>query len=780
MAFIDRDDAGRSGAAALPLAAGTPLASSGTSGFGIVGLFAATLVLAAFLLFSLQPMFTKRVLPLLGGSPAVWSIAMVVFQALLLAGYAYAHAITRFLSPCKGVVLHALVLGAGFTVLPVAVAAGFEAPPAETEAFWLIGLFLASVGLPFFALSASAPLLQAWFARSSDARANDPYFLYRSSNAGSFVALLAYPAVVEPLLGLNDQARLWSLGYAILAIAVLACALAARTTSVSPLPVSRTTARLPIRAGDRFAWIGLSAIPSGLLVAATAHISTDVAAIPLIWVAPLALYLLSFIVAYRQVRAWPYRPLAAIQIAGSGFAFIWIVLGSPTFFVDLFATLALLFVNAIVAHRTVYERRPTSDRLTEFYLCTSFGGVIGGVFAALVAPRVFSGIDEYPILLAAALACQPGLLIGGKAAILSEGRRILFGMGLVTLAVAIAAAAQAVGLLAPEARNIWITPLIAGLLFAMGLSWRVPFRVASYGAVAALACILLPPLTGRDGQRVRSFFGLHKVMETPDGQFRILAHGTTFHGAMRIRNEDGTAVNGRPEPTTYYGNGSAMVEVLEIARQVHGPLPAVSIVGLGAGSLACQSQQGESWAFFEIDPAVIRIATDPARFRFLSDCAPQAAIVQGDARLTLGKRLDKARVLIVDAFSSDAIPMHLLTREALDVNLGHLDPKGVLALHISNRHFELRHVLARIAADRGLTLLHRSEQAGAEDAARWRFPSHVVMLTRDPEIEREAVSRGWLAVAPDLARRPWTDDYANALEAMADRWRAPSGSSASP
>lgn len=740
------------------------------SSSGLVALYSGTLLLAALLLFSLQPMFTKRVLPLLGGTPAVWSVAMVVFQTLLLAGYAYAHALTRWCPTRVAVGIHGFVLLGGFATLPVSVAVGFGAPPAETEAFWLIGLFLASIGLPFFALSASAPLLQAWFSRSGDPRAEDPYFLYRASNAGSFAALVAYPLLIEPLLGLDAQARLWSVGYGALTCAVMACAATIRSAAIRPgaqpiLPASEAMPQPLGRGLQRLAWIGLCTVPSGLLVAATAHISVDVASIPLLWVIPLALYLLSFILAFRPGHAWPERPLVILQVGGSALALVWCAIGSAPLPLDLVVTLSLLTVNALIAHRAAYALRPPSERLTEFYLCTSLGGVIGGAFAALVAPRIFSGIYEYPILLAAALACRPGVFVGGMRALAVEGRRVL--TVLVCLAAGGALCAFVFDL------SIWILALVACLMLAFGLSWRVPSRTALFGSAAALACIVLPTPAARDGVSIRSFFGLHRVLTSADGHFRLLAHGTTLHGAIRLTEADGSPVTGRPVPTTYYADASAMAEVLDIARRAGGPLPAVSVVGLGTGSLACQARPGEAWTYYEIDPAIIRLATDPAQFRFLSECAPDARIVQGDARLTLAKRPRDARVLVVDAFSSDAIPMHLLTSEAIGIDLAHLDARGVLALHISNRHFELRHVLARLAAERGLTLLHRAEVPDETFAPRMRSASHVALMTRDPAVEREALARGWVVVPADLSRRPWSDDYANAAEALIDRWRQP-------
>lgn len=760
----------QAGAEAGNRASRPDLAARLTSGAGLVALYSGTLLVAAFLLFSVQPMFTKRVLPLLGGTPAVWSIAMVVFQALLLAGYAYAHALTRWLPIRAAVGVHGFVLLGGFVALPIAIASSFGTPPAETEALWLIGLFLASVGLPFFAVSASAPLLQAWFACSGAAGSEDPYFLYRASNSGSFAALIAYPLLIEPLVGLDAQSRLWSMGYGVLTCLIMACAASLPTRSSRSMAIVLPEAdpkRISATGRQRLAWIFLSAVPSGLLVAATAHISTDVASIPLLWVLPLALYLLSFIAAFHPSKAWPTSTLGLLQAVGTGFALLWTAINTLPLPVDLAVTLGLLTVNALVAHRSAYELRPETARLTEFYLCTSLGGVIGGAFAALVAPRIFSGIYEYPLLLAAALFCRPGVFDAGIAGFVREGRRVLSSLAGIVLA-ALSAAYVVDG-------PVWIGGLAASLALVFAFNWRSSRCVALLGVAVAIACVFAPGTVKRPEESVRSFFGLHRVVTSVDGQFRMLLHGTTLHGAMRLTEADGTPVTGRPEPTTYYASGQALAEVLDIARKAGGPLPSVAVVGLGTGSLACHAKPSETWTYYEIDPAVVRIATDPARFRFLSECAPHARIVQGDARLTLTREKAAARVLVLDAFSSDAIPMHLLTREALAIDLDHLDAKGVLALHITNRHFELRHVLARLAAERGFTLLHRAEKRDASFANTFRAASRVAMLTRDPAVEHAARERGWVAVEPDLSRRPWSDDYANALEAMVDRWREPRG-----
>ncbi|KQP59454.1 hypothetical protein ASF52_11030 [Methylobacterium sp. Leaf112] len=726
-----------------------------------VALFSGTLLLAAFLLFSLQPIFTKRILPVLGGTPGVWSVAMVFFQALLLAGYAYAHALTRWLPFRIAATVHGAVLLGGAAFLPIGIAARYGSVGTGDEALWLVGLFLASVGAPFFALSASAPLLQAWFARSDDPAAADPYFLYRASNLGSFAALLAYPLAIEPMLGLAEQTRLWSVGYGLGACALAACALSVMRAARGPVRAAEAEAE-PIGPSRRLAWIGLSAVPSGLLVAVTAHITTDVAAIPLMWVIPLALYLLTFVITFRPLATWPERPLAVLLTAGTAVVLGVAVIGRLPFLIDLPLSLGLGFVASLVAHRAVYGLRPSARRLTEFYLFTSLGGMLGGLFAALIAPRLFPTVAEYPLLLVAALACRPGTFAGLRRVRPDLRHRLRPAL----LAGAFVGIVGVLGWCVPG-----LTPHLAMIVLMAGLlvSWRAPRRVVGFAALLCALGLAMPHLVARDYESRRSFFGVHRIETDASGRFRLLTHGTTLHGAIRIRADDGGPALGRPESTTYYAPGNAIADVLAVGRAAHGPLPAVAVVGLGAGSLACQSEPGEAWTFYEIDPVVIRLATDPARFRFLQECTPSARIVQGDARLTLAAETGSVRVLIVDAFSSDAIPMHLLTGEALALYRSRLDAQGVLALHISNRHFDLRPALARAAAEQGLTLLQRLDRLDEPFEAHYRAPALVVIATRDPVVEREAVRLGWTPVAPDMTRRPWTDDYANVLEAFFDK-----------
>jgi hypothetical protein len=695
-----------------------------------LALFSVSLCFSALFLFAIQPMFTKMVLPILGGTPAVWSVAMVFFQALLFAGYLYAHLLTRHLNIGMASGVHIAVTMLAFAALPIGVAAGWGTPPTSGQAFWLLGMYVVSVGLPFFALSANAPLLQAWFARSLHAKAGDPYFLYAASNLGSFAALAAYPFLIEPHLTLHDQSRVWTLGFAFTAVSIVVCAgVLLRSNGVAPTSIADTRFENAPTWRHRLQWVGYAFVPAGLLIAVTAHISTDVAAVPLLWIIPLAIYLLTFVLSFRQpiisdALLRILQPAAtALALLGFMFSSHWIVL--------TLLHLGAFFLNSMVFHRALYGSRPAASYLTTFYLCMSLGGALGGISCALLAPMIFNDIAEYPLLLLVALVWQ--------------------------------------------SRNFRVSG--APLLTLVG-------RALPLGAVGLLAGTFLFGSQREGRQTFRSFFGVHKVFPSEDGRFRILGHGTTIHGAMRVQNEDGSAVTGPPEPTTYYAFEGALGSAIALKRAADGGhLSSVAVIGLGAGSLSCHSKPGESWTFFEIDAEVLRLAQDSRYFRFLRDCGPKMPIVLGDARLTLPQEADKKSILIIDAFSSDSIPLHLLTKEAFGMYLSKLNDTGILVAHISNRHLGLSRVLARVGAEHGLVTYLNEEIGIPPDIQRsqLRSPSVVAVLARKAEhLGALSVHPAWKLVEPEMTRRPWTDDYSNIFEAILDRARQNRTSSAAP
>lgn len=724
--------------------------------------FAGAIFLSALLLFSVQPMFTKMVLPQLGGSPGVWSVAMVFFQGLLLLGYLWAHFLAKKLPLAVAAGVHIAICALVFVALPIA-AVNMAPPPAEGQAFWLIGLFAMSVGLPFFALSVNGPLLQAWFARTGHAQSSDPYFLYGASNLGSFAALLAYPFLIEPLFGLSAQSRIWMIGFLALAVTLAACAaiaLATRPQFASITGAATADAKpdvTPARA-DYISWIALAFVPSGLLVAVTAHISTDVGAAPLLWVAPLALYLLTFVVAFRdkaskldaatsRVHIW----LVGIALMGVGSGSRWVALG-------LVVSLLVFFVCALASHRALYLRRPSAGHLTSFYVCMSFGGVLGGLFAALIAPQIFSSLYEYPALLVASLLCRPGAWETMKSAPRRELARIA------AICAFALVAALAAGAFLPNAKALATGLAIAFSAGAM-LLWRDMPKAVTLAVFAALSGSFLHASLAQQDVR-RSFFGVHKIFDTQDGYFRLLVHGTTIHGAMRVREADGKPSEGRPAPTTYYAFDGPLGQAISSVREKNGgKLSHVAAIGLGVGSLACHAKPGEVMTFYEIDPLVIDIARDRSLFRYLSDCAPGAEPVLGDARLTIANQKEKSDVVVVDAFTSDAIPAHLMTREAVALFRDRAKDDGVVVFHISNNVMDFSGILARIASDLGLVALRNQDRTARPDHPDLRTPSDVVALVRDPaHLGQKALASGeWVAITPDARARVWTDDYSTIL-----------------
>jgi hypothetical protein len=722
--------------------------------FPLLATFTVAIFVSAALLFVVQPMFTKMVLPRLGGAPSVWSVAIVFFQAALLAGYAYAHLLTRFAPGRTSVVIHVVVMLIACLALPLSIAAGWGRPPAVGEALWLIGLFVASIGLPFFALSANGPLLQAWFARTDHPDAKDPYFLYVASNIGSFLALVSYPLAIEPLVRLGDQARLWSVGFYVLIALIAGCGvLLWRSADQPPSAATEGAAEAaPPTWRDAATWVALAAVPSGLLVAVTAHISTDVAAVPLLWVLPLALYLLTFVIVFQRHPIIPHWLVVEVQpIFLLGLIAVTFYTPFETIVWIIALHLVVFFVSVLMCHGELARRRPAPKYLTGFYLWMAAGGVIGGIAAALVAPRLFNWVAEYPILLALTVLCRPGL------ALPSDGRRRYLLLGTIAIAV------LALILLAkfPDAiEDKQFQTAIGALLVASVLFWQSPLPFA---VIVAFVLIANHIAYDQSIMRLRSFFGVHKITETSDGRFRLLTHGTTLHGGQRIYSDEGQPVEGRPEPLLYYYDHSAIAQTIDAVRsRVGGPIR-YAVIGLGSGSLACRAEPADTVHYYEIDPTSIRIARDPKLFTFLAECGSNVQITLGDARLTLADAPPGAYdLVIVDAFSSDAIPIHLLTREAMAIYRDKAGAHGMVVMHVSNRHLELASVVAGIAAANGLMTRVNDAVDLDETAHPYKFSGTVAAMAQsDEDFGALAQGNDWALKEADPNQWVWTDDYSN-------------------
>lgn len=827
----------------------------------VLAAFTATTFLSATLLFSVQPMFAKMVLPKLGGSPSVWAVALLFFQGALLIGYCYAHLLIRFLGPRNSGLVHLTLFVLAAVLLPIGLPEGLGDPPPGEPYVWQLSLFSVAVGLPFVAVAANAPLLQAWFAATGHPQGKDPYFLYAASNVGSLLALLSYPLVLEPAFGMTLLSQLWTVVFALLWLAIAICFYFVRRgrplpTAVEPaanelppgelpLTVFETAPKpadaltpaladapdVPVTLSDRLGWIGLAFVPAALLTAFTTHISTDIASAPLIWVLPLSIYLLTFVIVFRE-RPWLFVP-SALLVAGGAFGLgrkwltsinatlgsdsawalpkwsVWVAVAvavailavvyarkmvSPvrlllalhlaavayalfqmaqtrhdTWFISSAAGVAAFLSACLVAHRTLYEQRPDARNLTEFYLWMSFGGVLGGLFAALIAPKIFSEVFEYPLLVAASIACRPGAMTFLRDRSERMWVLVVAVFGLIMLYWV----PWGAGRLELTFGGYGLTPALVAMYAAgMVLFWFRAGRQLAFALCAFLALTTLPSSVHK-GSAERSYFGVYRVSQSDDGEFNVLTHGTTLHGAQRIRDKEGNLVVDTT-PGTYYHPKSPMAQAIAIRREAleaQGRKGRYGIIGLGSGSLACHSEVGEFWRFFEIDPVVVGISRDSGLFTFLANCQPNADIVLGDARLTMAKEASKSLdLIIVDAFTSDAIPMHLMTAEALQIYADKLKDDGIAVLHVSNRYLDLEQVLAATVPQvPGLKGVVVSDDTS--DGSYASTTSTIVVVSKD---EKALETFRGLEGAEDLGAphlKPWTDDYSDVLGPFLSKWR---------
>jgi len=779
--------------------AATPRAGGGAA--FVLPLYTLTLFLSAFLLFAVQPMFTKMVLPLLGGSAAVWNTAVVFFQATLLLGYAYAHFSSRWLGPKAQAILHGFVLLAGLLCLPIGVA-DWTPPEGEAQIPWLIGLLAISIGLPYFAISATAPLLQKWFARTDHAAAGDPYFLYGGSNLGSLAALLAYPVLVEPALGLASQGVGWTIGYALLAASIAACAITlvrryraeeAAGAATDDSLIAEVTWKLRAR------WLALSTVPSALLLGVTLHVGTNIAAAPFLWVLPLALYLFTFVLVFarRQIlgpRVWLVAQIVFVTL-------LTLLYQIPDLVTMLVLHIGAMFFTAMVCHGELARLRPRASHLTEFYLWMSIGGVLGGFLSAIVAPLVFDGVYEYPLALLAAL--------------LLRGRRADARPARWRWALDLALPALLWFLLVPETladhekhvleqrydcgNGLWrqaITRVVPGdphmpVLTAEGKpaerygSLTEPqLDVLAFRATLAVALLLLatrplrftlsilasllalwPAVMGKPEQllmRERSFFGVYSVnkLDVPgQGKFHFLMNGGVLHGGQNMDRPLG--------PTTYYTREGPVGQTMRILKDWPEPLEHIGVIGLGVGAMAPYVGHGQRMTYYEIDPLDEVIARDTRYFRYLSDAGDKIQVRIGDGRRLIEKEPDGTfNLLLVAAFSGDAIPVHLLTREAFQLYARKIAPRGLILLNVTNAYLDLRPIVANIIADLGMVgRFSHGFQPGI--TAGGTAGTYCIVARRPEDLVRFGfISPPWPELVPDPKLPLWTDDFSSILEIL--------------
>ena len=720
--------------------------------------FVATILTGSFLLFLVQPMVARMALPRLGGAPAVWNSAMLVYQTLLLGGYAYAHALAR-VRPLLQAAIHIGVLLIGAAWLPIGLALT-ASPAGVSPALWVPWLLGASIGPLFFAVSAQAPLVQRWFSIAS--RDGDPYALYAASNLGSFGGLIAYPLLVEPLLALREQSWLWSGGYALLILLVIACAV--RLPRAASADVARPTSP-PARRGRVIHWIALALVPSGLMLATSTYITTDIVAMPLLWVLPLGLYLLSFTIAFAANReiADLLTRIAPITILMFGGVMIGGFNESPL--VNLGIALTLLFMVSVALHTQMYRLRPEPDRLTGFYLAMAVGGALGGMFAGLVAPVVFDWTYEYPILIFAAglLVPQVFLTHGIRSLWATPAkRRVAYGGVLVTLVVLAGLTIRGPADLFGEGHQ-GLTFIAIAAVGIVSVGARLSYATVLAVALALFGGWRAVELSLEKGARTRSYFGVYTIRDAHG--VRELAHGTTVHGIQFTASPLLERL-----PTTYYAPPSGIGRAIAALGPLYGPGARVGVVGLGTGTLACYALPGQSWRFYEIDPVVVRLARDTGQFTYLRNCLPHPDIRIGDARIGIeADRPASLDLLALDAFSSDAIPMHLMTREAFAAYARVLQPRGLLLVHISNRFLDLEPVVAAAAHDGGWQAVKLLYQPPRQSAV--ASPSQWIALSRDPATIRTltAADARWEPLTPRPGFAAWTDDYSTILPLL--KWR---------
>ncbi len=711
-------------------------------------LFTITIFLSAALLFFVQPLFTKITLPFVGGAPAVWTTAMLFFQTVLILGYVYAHLSTRYLPVIAQIGLHLVLWAIALAFLPLSIEAGWQFDPASPVALQTLTLFAVGVGMPFAVLSANAPLIQNWYAKSGGPSADDPYFLYGASNLGSLVALLAFPLAAEPLLGAGQIGTGWAGGFVLLGAFLALSGLMARKGSVQ-LVRSAPVAGPSLRQYGW--WLVLAFVPSSLMLAVTSKISTDLGSFPLVWVLPLSLYLLTFVLTFTNRPVWNTRIIDLLFLISLAF-FVSIYGLRDLAGVTILLTLLLLlaFFNiAMKAHRTLYEARPDHGNLTLFYVTMSVGGALGGLFNSLLAPVIFSDLQEGRVTILVALLVLMAGAGTWRMSMQALSRTAIAGVVVLLPLLAMSVfPAQVGGVLAPL--HVVVLGSVLYLLRANKMQQGIVLTI-----LLGLGFLLQPQSVAF---KDRSFFGTHLVQDFDD--LRLYKNGTTIHGAQRLGE---TGPDGRPVPLFYYHPDGSMGQIMASP----GGLAAdrVGIVGLGVGALACFAQPGQTWEFYEIDAMVDRVARDTTLFTFMSTCAPDAPTHIGDARIVLEQQDDRAfDVLVIDAYSSDAVPIHLTTNEAIALYRDRVTPDGVIVLHISNRYFDISRPLGRSAAELGLVAMVRNDRG--DPAELTHTASDVVVMGRDMDVLAAFTGAADWQPLEDDGGRLWTDDYANLLSIL--------------
>ncbi len=715
-----------------------------------LALFSFTLFLSAALMFGLQPMIGKMLLPIVGGTPAGWIVAMAFFQVMLLAGYFLAHLLSTFTPRAQGL-LYLACMGTGFFFLPVSLGAHANLISETPKALDTFILLTATVAVPFAALSATASTLQRLFTTTGHAAAKDPYFLYAASNLGSFAGLLLYPFLVEPNTRLSVQSHGWLWGYAGLIFMAAICLLQARP---APAAKKASAAAQPVTWAARGEWLLLAFFPASLMMAVTTHITVNVFSAPMVWVLPLGLYLITFVIAFGRRKIVSYDTVLGLQPIAAAVALVLVYAITSqvrTSTLSMFWQLFAFTIIALMCHMRLAAKRPPDSRLTEFYFMMSLGGALGGVLNAFIIPVLFNRLLEYPLMLACASLLHPAFK--NK---LSRGQLKLLILCIAGFAAYTVFASSIADRAHVKGDNLtYVCDVIAGLLMLF-LCFQP--RLVFYGSILliVIAELILP---GRVPVLLRNFYGVVKVFDTPyqigDKTYmtRFMYHGTTTHG-FQILDPKFTHI-----PPSYYTTKGPVGGALLAYKPRK-----IGIIGLGTGTLSCYSTPKNEMTYFEIDPDVVKVAQE--NFTFMSACGTGAPprIILGDARLEIARRPDeKFDMIILDAFSSDNIPTHLLTAEAIQLYMQHLRGDGLLLFHISNRYFNLSNPVITTARSLGLKTRYISFKAGNDPIA----VSNVwVAIAKKDSSMKALKAMNWVDMDPTKVLRPWTDDYTNLLSTL--------------
>ena len=729
----------------------------------MVRLFTITLFLSAFLLFWVQPLVAKLLLPFLGGSPTVWNVSVCFFQAMLLGGYAWAHWLSKRASIQIQTAVHAVSLLAAASVLPFRVAADAtqSLSSGADPSLWLLTQLALICGLPFFLLSANSPLLQRWFAVSGHRDARDPYFLFAASNIGSFLALIAFPFLLEPNLHLAWQSQAWMVGFVGLAALIAGCGWTVRRREVATAseasPARETPS--PVSQSLRLKWVWQAFLPSSLMLGVTQFLTTDVATIPLLWVLPLAIYLLTFVVAFGKSsvasNVWLSRLLPILTIA---VLFTIMSNVNDPIWILFPLHLVLLTVAGLVCHGRLAKDRPPVESLTEFYFWLSLGGVLGGVFNGLLAPVLFDRVAEYPLVLVGLALLAENRVAATESKLASRIRWSVAPL-LGVLTVALMAGSQSLG-----KERIHLINLIAFGLPSMAVFFLVdhPGRFALALASILFASWVGPSLRGQTLMRERNFFAVSRVERDAGGLFHQLYHGSTIHGRQFIDPKQ------QRMPLSYYHVAGPLKQIMgELESRKQGAR--VAVIGLGAGAMAAYAKPGQHWTFYEIDPVVIKTALNTNYFTYLAHSrADSVKIVQGDARLRLAEaKAGEYDLIVLDAFSSDSVPVHLLTREAMLVYLSKLTPNGLLGFHVSNRNLDVKSVVTSLSLDAGLISVTRDEESlGPVEMRYGKDPAQWAMASRVPGRIPELIRPGFWEQGRAVPGLVWADDYSSVWRAV--------------